>query len=92
MYETLAKKIPDKIRSERLMIKADPIENVQAVSGNQYMQLLFGIYTEFVFPNKEEDLYCALCCQRIIHCFQQMKPHLVKLEKQYKLLTKVKPR
>lgn len=90
MYEALAKKIPDKIRSERLMIKADPIENVQAVSVNQHMQLLFGIYTEFVFPGKEEDINCGRCCQRIIHCFQQMKPALVALEKQYKLLKSVK--
>ena len=86
MYDQLAKRIPDKIRSERLIVKADPIDNVQAVSTNQNMQLLFAIYTEFLFPGKEEDIKCSRCCMRIINCFQQMKPHLIDIEKQYKLL------
>ena len=90
MYDVLAKKIPDKVRSQRLMTSADPIQNVQAVSTNQNMQLLFAIYTQFVFPGKEEDIKCWKCCQRIIHCFHEMKPHLVQIEKQYKLLNSLR--
>lgn len=90
MYDILAKKIPDKVRSERLMIKADPIDNVQAVSTNENMQLLFAIYTEFIFADKEDDIKCWKCCQRIIHCFKEMKVHLVLIEKQYKQLKALK--
>lgn len=86
MYDILAKRIPDKVRSERLMIKEDPIANVQPVSSNKHMQLLFDVYTQFVFPGKEEDRNCWRCMNRIIQCFDLMKPHLVAIEKNYKLL------
>lgn len=90
MYKALAKKIPDRIRSERLMIPADPIASVQAVSTNKHMLLLFDIYTQFVFPGKDEDRNCWKCMQRIIHCFQEMKPFLMELEKQHNLLKSLK--
>ena len=92
MYDKLAKRIPDKVRSERLMIAADPIANAQAVSMNSHMQLLFGIYTEFVFPNafEPEDLNCPKCLMRIRNSFNEMLPYLVTLEKEYKLLKSIK--
>lgn len=90
MYDALAKRIPDRIRSERLMIKADPIDNAHAISSNAHMQLLFAIYTEFVFPGKEEDIECTLCLNRILNCFREMKTHLIDQEKQYKLLQSIK--
>lgn len=90
MYKELAKKIPDRVRSERLMVEADPIDNAQAVSSNQHMQLLFAIYTDFLFPGKEEDITCWRCLQRILNCFRELKPHLVELEKMNRLLNTIK--
>jgi hypothetical protein len=90
MYKELAKKIPDKVRSERLMVEPDPIENAQAVSTNLHMQLLFAIYTEFLFPHKDEDITCWKCLSRILNCFKEMKPHLVQLEKMSNLLKSIK--
>lgn len=91
MYDQLAKKIPDKIRSERLMTEADPIFNAIAVSTNAQMQLLFAIYTEFVFPNKDDlEIDCPKCLGRIKHSFNEMRPYLEELEKQYQLLKTIK--
>jgi len=91
MYKELAKKIPDRIRSERLIIESDPIDNAQPVGSNFHMQLLFDIYAEFLFPWQKEDLDlgCSRCLNRIRNCFAEMKPHLIELEKQNKLLNGV---
>jgi hypothetical protein len=89
IYLQLAKKIPDRIRSERLMTMDDPIENAQAVSSNLQMQLLFAIYTEFLFPGKEEDINCWRCLNRIINCFKEMRPYLIQLEKENHLLNSI---
>lgn len=91
MYDQLAKKIPDKIRSERLMVPADPIFNAIAVSSNKHMQLLFAIYTEFIFPHNDElDIDCPKCLGRILHSYNEMRPHLEKLEEEYRLLKLIK--
>lgn len=90
MYQDLAKRIPDRVRSERLMIKADPIQNAIPHKSNSHMQLLFAIYTEFLYPHKDEDINCPRCLQRIQHCFVTIKPYLIELEKQYKLLNALK--
>lgn len=90
MYDQLAKRIPDKIRSERLMVDADPIYNAIAVSSNTQMQLLFAIYTEFLFPNNDGlDIDCPKCLGRIKNSFNEMRPYLIELEKQYKLLKSI---
>ena len=92
MYQDLAKKIPDRIRSEYLIVASDPIDNAQPVGSNLHMQLLFDIYSEFLFPwlKEELDLTCSKCLNRIKNCFAEMKPHLTDLEKQYKLLNAIK--
>lgn len=90
MYDQLAKRIPDKIRSERLMTEADPIYHAIAVSSNTHMQLLFAIYTEFIFPNSEDlDMDCSKCLGRIKNSFNEMRPHLIELEKEYNLLKSI---
>jgi hypothetical protein len=90
MYKELAKRIPDRIRSQRLMIDADPIDSAYTTASNIHMQLLFDIYTQFLFPGKEEDINCKLCLNRIKNCFTEMKPFLIEIEKEYKLLNAIR--
>ena len=92
MYRDLARKIPDRVRSEYLIVTSDPIDHAQPVGSNLHMQLLFDIYSEFLFPWLKEDLdlTCSKCLHRIKNFFAEMKPHLIDLEKQYNLLKSIK--
>lgn len=85
-----AKKIPDEIRSKRLMVPGDPISNAKAVSGDKSMQLLFAIWYEFIEPASTGDMGCRICLRRVLVNFKEMKGELMQLEKEYNLLAALK--
>ena len=85
-YRTIGQKIPDDIRSLRLMIPADPIKQAVALPGTKDMQLLFAIWVEFIQPGVEQDIDCPKCVARILSNFREMKDELITLEKEYQLL------
>ena len=87
--ETLARMIPDRIRSERLLVESDPINTAISFSGNPNMQLLVAIWDEFVEPNNKVNSSCPICLGTIINNFKALYPILLEMEKQSKLLDKV---
>jgi hypothetical protein len=89
-YRTIAKKIPDRIRSVKLMTDDDPIGNAKAVSGDIYLLLLFAIWSEFIEPLADADLTCGLCKARLLKNFRELKPVLIELEKEYQVLLALK--
>lgn len=80
-----AKRIPDRIRSERLMVDADPIGKAQPVVGDKHMELLFSIWYEFIEPFGDGDAFCPTCLQRLLGNFREMKVDLMQLEKEYRI-------
>ena len=85
-----AKKIPDQVRSEKLITETDPIAHALPNAGNKHMQLLYLVWYEFIEPASNGDITCHTCCKRIIENFIAMKQDLVKLEREYKLLESLK--
>ena len=85
-YETTAKKIPDQVRGERLLVPADPIRNAVPVSTNKHMQLLFAIWYEFVEPYGQGDIGCQVCVKGILNNFRELKPTLMEMEREYNIL------
>jgi len=78
--------IPDIIRSEYLVIPTDPIAEAVPYKGNPHMQVLFKVWYEFIEPASQGNIECGHCLNRIIDNFKAMKPELVKLEKEYRIL------
>lgn len=85
-----AERIPDEVRSKRLMVPSEPIKKAVAYSENPQMQLLFLIWKEFIENMNDLDIGCPQCLKRILDNFQQMEPALIELEKQYQLLLSIK--
>lgn len=88
---SLAIRIPDEVRSERLLISQDPIGNAQPFGGNGAMQLLFAIWYEYIEPDKksESNMGCPFCIKNILDNFRAMKDELMLLEKEYLLLQSI---
>lgn len=80
-----ATKIPDRIRSERLLTEADPIANAQANQFDKHMQVLSKIWYAYIEPEKEYT-NCPICLNNILQSFRALKPKLLELEREYKIL------
>jgi len=83
-----AKRIPDKVRSLRIITEDDPIGKAIPSSSNYEMMLLAEIWYEFVEPNKEKA-YCPICLDNILTKFRIMKDTLIELEKEYKTINAI---
>lgn len=81
-----AKRIPDRIRSERLIVDADPIGKAQPVANDKRMELLYSIWYEFIEPFGTGDISCPTCLQRLLGNFREMKADLIRLEKEYRII------
>jgi hypothetical protein len=88
-YRAIAIKIPDNVRSQRLICGADPIQHALPVQANPAMSLLFGIWHKFIEPNKEPTYNCPVCLNNILQNFREMKPALIELEREYQLLNSI---
>lgn len=84
--QDIASRIPDRIRSERLLVDADPIGNAVATSTNPAMQMLFAIWYEFVEPSNNGNIDCPYCLQNILTNFRAIVPALLGLEREYQML------
>lgn len=80
-----AAKIPDRIRSERLLVESDPIKNAQANQFDRHMQVLTKIWYAYVEPEKEYT-NCPICLNNILQSFRALKPKLIELERDYQTL------
>lgn len=85
-YLKTARKIPDNVRTQRLIIPSDPIDTAIAVQTNYNMQLLQNIWYKFIEPSTTPVLNCPTCLQNILNNFREMKGALIRLEKEYQLL------
>ncbi len=85
-YITIARRIPQSVRTNKLLTTVDPIRNAQPSAGDKHLRLLFIIWSEFVEPMREEDLGCPKCVHRLLSNFRELKPTLVKLEGEYQLM------
>lgn len=87
MYtKDLARKIPNNVRSQRLICDADPIGRALPIQTDYNMNLLFNIWFTFIEPNGVKKLNCPNCLQTVLSNFQYMKGYLIELEKEYQLL------
>lgn len=84
----IAKRIPDRVRSERLMTEADPIASAIPVASNYHMLLLIEVWHTYIEPHKPRGI-CPVCLDNILKGFRSMKPALLELEKQYQLLNRL---
>lgn len=78
-------KIPDEVRSKRLLTNADPIQNATVSISDDNMMMLVRIWDEFIEPNKETGT-CPICLNNILTNFRQMHETLVQLEEDYQKL------
>ena len=88
----LARKIPERVRSEILLGADDPINNVVDSPANKHMQTLFAIYYEYLYPfASNKDLHCWRCRGRVLHFFRGIYGDLLVLEKESQLLKLLRP-
>jgi len=81
----LCKKIPDDVRSQRLLTKADPIHNATPSMSDPHMALLVKVWETFIEPDKEIGT-CPICLGNIKTNFVQMYDFLVDLEESNQML------
>jgi hypothetical protein len=82
----IAARIPDRVRSERLLVESDPIRTAIPVASNPELQLLFAIWYEFIEPKATGNMNCPYCLNNIVTNFKAMLPDLLELEREYQLL------
>lgn len=81
----IASKIPDDIRSLRLLNESDPIHSAKISLEDEHMKLLVKVWDTFIEPHKETGT-CPICLNNIKTNFIQMYDTLVDLENDYKKL------
>lgn len=87
--EDIAFRIPDNVRSQRLLVADDPIQNAITASSDPHMQLLMAIWFEFVEPNGDMNLNCPFCLNNVLTNFRAILPYLLALEKDYQIILKL---
>lgn len=80
--KNLALRIPDKIRSERLLTDEDPIANAKNHLTDANMRLLSKVWFAYIEPDKDPS-DCPICLNNIISGFKNLKPHLKEIERDY---------
>ena len=88
-FKDLARKIPDNVRSQRIICVSDPIANATTSPANYAMNLLFEAWYTFIEPHGEKKINCPWCRENILRNFQSLKPALIELEKEYQLLKEI---
>lgn len=86
LTKDLARRIPDNVRTQRLICAADPITRALPIQTDYNMNLLFNVWFEFVEPNGAKKINCPNCLQTVLDSFRHMKPYLIELEQEYRLL------
>jgi hypothetical protein len=88
-YKQLAIRIPDNVRSQRIICDNDPITNAVPVQVNYHMNLLFEVWFTFIEPSTLKKYNCPVCLQNILNNFKEMKGALIELERDYQLLNSI---
>lgn len=83
--KTIAKRIPDNVRSEILLTDENIIDNAVSSKDNPQMKILLRVWFEFIEPDKE-DTDCPICIGNILTNYKQMKGALIELENEYQKL------
>jgi hypothetical protein len=81
----IAKKIPDEVRSLRILTENNPIFNATNSINSHHMILLTDVWYTFIEPNKERST-CPICLENILTNFIQMQEILIELEQDYQKL------
>lgn len=81
----IAKKIPDEVRSLRILTPENPIFNATNSLINPHMKLLADVWYTFIEPNKDRST-CPICLENILTNFGQMQETLIELEEDYQKL------
>jgi hypothetical protein len=81
----IAKKIPDEVRSLRVLTVANPIHNATNSLNDPHMKLLTDVWYTFIEPNTERST-CPICLDNIRTNFRQMQEVLIELEEDYQKL------
>lgn len=79
---TIANLIPAEYRKE--ILELNIIEKAVAIAGDPNMDYLSTIWKDYIEPDFEPD--CPLCFTRVLKNFKNLKPTLIELEKNSKLL------
>lgn len=82
-------RIPDEVRSKRLLTEANPIKNAVVSSADPSMMLLVKVWDEFIEPSKAPTGTCPICLNNILTNFRQMYDELVGLEVEYRQLNQI---
>jgi hypothetical protein len=80
--ERIAKLIPAEYRKE--ILELNMIDTAQALSTNTTMHYLAVVWANYIEKDFKAD--CNLCLARVLRNMQKMKPILVQLEKDSKLM------
>lgn len=85
-YTQLARKIPAQVRDNKILNVHDPIQHAIASSKDPHMMSLAKIWYTFVEPHAEKSYDCPKCMANILHNYREIKPTLVELKREDKLL------
>lgn len=88
-YRSIARKIPDNVRSRLIICDADPITHAVPVQVNYHMNVLFEVWFEFIEPSSPKKYNCPICLQNILNNYREMKGALIELEREYRLLNSI---
>ena len=82
----IAVRIPDRVRSQRLLVDADPIGKAVSSPNDPAMQLLMAVWYEFVEPHGNMNLNCPYCRENVLTNMRAIVPVLLELERDYQTL------
>ena len=80
------RRIPSKIRKQRLLIDSDPISTAIASQNDPMMMSLAKIWYTFIEPNAVRNYGCGICMSNILQNFKEFKPMLVQLQEEEEML------
>lgn len=90
-YTQICRRIPDRIRDERILVPEDPIANAMPNGSNKPMRMLANIWWEFVEPKPEgdRDYKCPACLSGILNNWRQLKQTLIDIRDENELLKRL---
>lgn len=90
-FTQICRKIPDRIRDERILIPEDPIANAMPNGSDKAMRMLANIWWEFIEPKPEgeRDYKCGMCLSNILNNWRQLKQSLIDLRNENDLLNRL---
>lgn len=86
-YTQTARKIPQKVRDERILTDLDPISIATPSAKDKNMMMLAKIWYEFIEPLSERNFDCPKCMAGILSNYKQLKPTLIQLSQEEQMIS-----